>query len=270
VRLWQSMDLPLDFRDGRLDATQISLDLGDQRDRNTRVLHMFLWILCRVTNYLAVKARGPLSAHTQSPVSVSSDSSRARSQEWTGIKRDVDNLSASTLSLLVADVVYPRPAANSCATSNTFVEEAWFTSSVLAMAAIYFHTIMILLLRSMPNENLSTLSTRPNGPPDWMSICHSLQQDITDHARKLISIAVGVPQYSVKVHMLQPLYIAGQCLSDDCGRKRLVELLEEMEWETGIATGYRVQELVREWGTPFSQPRSQLDAELSDLSSSDE
>jgi hypothetical protein len=264
------MDLPLDFRDGRLDATRISLVLGDQRDRNTRVLHMLLWILCRVTNYLAVKARGPLSAHAQSPASVSSGASRARSQEWTEIKRDVDNLSESTHSLLVADVVYPYPIPSSCATSSMFVEEAWFISSVLAMAAVYFHTIMILLLRSMPNENLSAISTRPNGPPDWMSIFHSLQQDIAGHARKLISIAVGVPQYSVKVHMLQPLYIAGGCLSDDSDRKRLVELLEKMEWETGIATGYRVQELLREWGTPFSHPRSELDAELSDLSSSGE
>lgn len=67
--------------------------------------------------------------------------------------------------------------------------------------------------------------------------------------------------------MVQPLYIAGRCLCQERDQRIAVSLLRDIENDLGLASNYRVKALLDEWGVPQMLERSELDAELSDLSS---
>ncbi|KAK4973300.1 FACT complex subunit [Elasticomyces elasticus] len=77
------------------------------------------------------------------------------------------------------------------------------------------------------------------------------------HAREIVSIALGRSDAGVRVHAVQPLYAAGQVLGSagesskddmDAARRCVVDLLREIEADTGWACEYRVQQLLEEWG----------------------
>ncbi|KAK4975636.1 FACT complex subunit [Elasticomyces elasticus] len=76
------------------------------------------------------------------------------------------------------------------------------------------------------------------------------------HAREIVSIALGRSDAGVRVHAVQPLYAAGQVLGSagesskddvDAARRCVVDLLREIEADTGWACEYRVQQLLEEW-----------------------
>jgi len=48
--------------------------------------------------------------------------------------------------------------------------------------------------------------------------------------------------------MLQPLYVVGRRLTKEAEQKKLVEMLEGVENDLVIATGYRVKALIEEMG----------------------
>lgn len=56
------------------------------------------------------------------------------------------------------------------------------------------------------------------------------------------------PDSSVRIHSLQPLFVSGQCLTDAKERRLIVRLLRDVESDLGWATGYRVKQLLKEWG----------------------
>lgn len=56
------------------------------------------------------------------------------------------------------------------------------------------------------------------------------------------------PEASVRVHQTQPLFVAGQCLSQSHERHLILELLRGIETDLGWATEYRVQQLLKDWG----------------------
>jgi hypothetical protein len=256
--LWRSMGLVFSDTDGRLDPTRTMIDHGaDETSRDKSLLQMLLWILCRLADLLASKQR--VAPSTTSPASTATEHTWFSSVNWSEVNSDVDNLYDASRPLLHPDSVVESPdqTANSC----------WFLSSTLAMAAIYFHMAKILLLSSMPSEVFAAMSTSPSSAPDWISAYRKLHHRMTSHAKQILSIALGSPPAAVKSHMLQPLYVAGRCLTEIHDQDELLLFLGLMEKEMGMATGYRVQDLLREWGRPMPSQRSELDRELSDLSS---
>ena len=64
----------------------------------------------------------------------------------------------------------------------------------------------------------------------------------------LSGIALSRPEPSVRVRQAQPLFVAGQCLSQDHERHLILKLLCVIETDLGRATDNRVQHFLRDWG----------------------
>jgi hypothetical protein len=47
---------------------------------------------------------------------------------------------------------------------------------------------------------------------------------------------------------VQPLFVAGQCLTETRERRIILDLLRGIESDLGWATDYRVRQLLKEWG----------------------
>ena len=67
------------------------------------------------------------------------------------------------------------------------------------------------------------------------------------HSREIIGISLARPDEAARIHSTQPLFTAGQCLSDPRERQVVLNLLRDIETDIGWATEYRVRQLVQEW-----------------------
>ncbi|KAH0348184.1 hypothetical protein KCU83_g6330, partial [Aureobasidium melanogenum] len=273
-QLWQGFGLPFQ-EDGRLGSVQTILDPTlDPRMKEVIVLRMLTWLLCRTTNHIASRTRPNIAL--QSPVSSfdgpTNRPDRAPGKDWEAINHDLDLLhsAARSTALLDPDTSLPLTERDGEIISEIFVEEAWYISGTSAMAAMLLHAAKILLLSCMPSDILPGMSPVQGGAPDWISAYRALQKEMAAHAKAVFAIVIGTPQAVVKLHCLQPLYIAGRCLTHQRDQRKLIGLLVDLENKLGVASGYRVQDLLREWGNPFPQRQSDLERELSDISSAED
>lgn len=102
----------------------------------------------------------------------------------------------------------------------------------------------ILLLINKSHDSTSRRSTIANRLNSYRSI----ESEIRYHSREILGISLARPDSSVRIHSLQPLFVSGQCLTEARERRLIVRLLRDVERDLGWATGYRVKQLLREWG----------------------
>jgi len=114
----------------------------------------------------------------------------------------------------------------------------------------------ILLLVNQPQERFLATQSQKR---DMLGTYNSLQRNLSRHAMEILPIAYGMSSNIVQKYMLQPLYVAGRCLSSWNERKIVIERLRHIEGTLGLATEYRVKCLVEEWGVPYESlaPRDQ-------------
>lgn len=122
--------------------------------------------------------------------------------------------------------------------------EIWYSISMCASTMQSYHMAQILLLINKPHESASKGSTVANRLQSYRSI----EADIRYHSHEICGIALSRPEGSVRIHQLQPLFVAGQCLTQPRERRVILELLRSIEVDLGWATEYRVQQLLKDWG----------------------
>jgi hypothetical protein len=62
-----------------------------------------------------------------------------------------------------------------------------------------------------------------------------------------VGISLSRSDEAVRIHSVQPLFTAGQCLSDPRERQVVMDLLRGIESDIGWATQYRTQALAEQW-----------------------
>ncbi|KAG9239311.1 hypothetical protein BJ875DRAFT_221904 [Amylocarpus encephaloides] len=121
--------------------------------------------------------------------------------------------------------------------------ETWYSIPMCASTMQSYHMARILLLVNRPFESTvrrSTVSRR-------LFSYRSIENEVRDHSHKIVSIALGRPEGSVRIHQVQPLFVAGQCLTETRERRVVLHLLRGIESDLGWATEYRVHQLLKEW-----------------------
>lgn len=73
---------------------------------------------------------------------------------------------------------------------------------------------------------------------DLLRAFHDLQSNLRTHAGEGFAIALGNPMHSVKVRMLQPLFVAGRCLTERSDRIFLIHIIRSLEDDIGIMSEY--------------------------------
>jgi hypothetical protein len=108
----------------------------------------------------------------------------------------------------------------------------------------HYHMARILLLINKPHESTSRRATITNRLNSYRSI----ENEIRLHSREILGIGLARPEGSVRINSLQPLFVAGQCLTDPRERRTTIRLLRAIDADLGWATEYRVKQLLKEWG----------------------
>ncbi|TLS25671.1 hypothetical protein PpBr36_07270 [Pyricularia pennisetigena] len=97
-----------------------------------------------------------------------------------------------------------------------------------------YHTAALLLLQYRP--------PRARLPPNSRSLLW--------HARRIIGISLSNTHHGCWTNSLQPIWIAGRCLSSPEEHRVILDLLARIETESGWATRWRADDLREWWGGP--------------------
>ncbi|KAJ4365376.1 hypothetical protein N0V95_000523 [Ascochyta clinopodiicola] len=106
-----------------------------------------------------------------------------------------------------------------------------------------YHMARILLLMNKPPQRHALRATFTERLISYRRI----HEEVAHHSREICGISLSSPPDSVRIQSVQPLFVAGQCLSELRERSVVVDLLRGIEQDLGWATGYRVRKLAEEW-----------------------
>lgn len=121
--------------------------------------------------------------------------------------------------------------------------EVWYSIPMCASTMQTYHMSQILLFMNKPHESTqgrSTICARMNSYQSVLAACQK-------HSREIVGISLARSDEAVRIHSIQPLFTAGQCLSDARERQVVLQLLRDVETDIGWATDYRVRQLVEQW-----------------------
>lgn len=121
--------------------------------------------------------------------------------------------------------------------------EVWYSIPMCASTMQTYHMSQILLFMNKPHESTqgrSTVCARLNSYQSVLAACQR-------HSREIVGISLARSDEAVRIHSVQPLFTAGQCLSDARERQIVLHLLRDVETDIGWATDYRVRQLVEQW-----------------------
>lgn len=129
-----------------------------------------------------------------------------------------------------------------CEKDSTFTE-VWYSIPMCASTMQTYHMSQILLYMNKPHESTqggSSVCARINSYQSVLATCQK-------HSREIVGISLARSDEAVRIHSVQPLFTAGQCLSNVRERQVVLHLLRDVETDIGWATDYRVRQLIEQW-----------------------
>jgi hypothetical protein len=122
--------------------------------------------------------------------------------------------------------------------------EIWYSIPMCASTMQSYYMARVILLMNKPHESTARRSTLARRLHSYRAI----EIEVRHHSHEICGIALGRPEGSVRIHQVQPLFVAGQCLTEARERHIILDLLRGIESDLGWATDYRVKHLLKDWG----------------------
>ncbi|KAF5682061.1 hypothetical protein FCIRC_5223 [Fusarium circinatum] len=223
-------------------------DACSQALRPDIISNTLVWLLSKLANYVALSTDSRQQAN----------STRVLEATWLSLNEDFETWHQGLPSSFRPSyrVRYTsRHGAEGCQRCRHQPEslisyETWYSSSMCASSMQSYHMSQILLLIHKP-ESLAVLVSRPSAsgsPTDALAKFNLMNRVLQYHATEICAIALSRPKEAARIHMLQPVYLAGRCLHNKADRAIVLMLLESIETELGWSSQYRVKDLLKEWG----------------------
>ncbi|KAJ5595441.1 uncharacterized protein N7459_001649 [Penicillium hispanicum] len=225
--LWHKMGLPLD------DTGQLALEYIDEPYQETIFFRALIRLLCKL---------------------VCQDC--GASPHWAHLDMEFTQWYQALPTEFLAPITQTLPPSAKRNPQQLSTHETWFGSETCAIAMAFYHMARILLFVNQPRELF--LAVQATNPQDLLGTYNGLQRDLHHHAMEIIPIAHGMPNSAVQKYMIQPLYIAGRCLSSSNDRQIIIRLLRHIQDDLGLFTEYRIKDLFEEWGVPFESTQESI------------
>ncbi|KAL9610979.1 MAG: hypothetical protein Q9167_004356 [Letrouitia subvulpina] len=246
IRLWREAGLLLD--ENNLVIASNNIENGVQEDdlmREDMIANGLIWLSSKLVNFISAgESFNPTTADGQalrSPTPESAGigvSQQTLLERWTKLKTELDVWFNGA-----PETFMPTARITTSLYGEEFVE-IWHSLPMCAATVLQWHMAQILLLINKPHETTARRST----VTERLKSYRTIQAEMTFHSREICGICLARPEASVRIHSLQPLFVAGQCLTRPAERKVIHDLLRGIETDLGWSTEYRVQQLHKEWG----------------------
>jgi hypothetical protein len=225
-----------------------SEDAHSESLRPDIISNTLVWLLSKLANYVAITTDSK-----QQPTST-----RCLEAIWLSLKQEFETWHQGLPSSFrpsyrvrrTPHYNFERSQRCRHQTESLICYETWYSSSMCASSMQSYHMSQILLLIHKP-EGLVFPFSQPSasgGPLDALTRFNQMNRVLQYHAAEICAIALSRPEAAARIHMLQPVYLAGRCLHTKADRAIVLGLLESIEFELGWSSRYRVDDLLREWG----------------------
>lgn len=230
---------------------------GDDVMKEDTICNALIWILSKIVNFISSGDNLNSNHHRSVDSGPLGVSQQMLLERWYRLEAELDAWfnglpdtfkPCARIEPSQARHYYPAEEAKDLTT----LQEVWHSIPMCASTMQHYHMARILLLINKPHESTSRRSTITLRLQSYRSI----ETEISYHSREIVGIGLARPDGSVRIHSLQPLFVAGQCLTDPRERRVTIRLLRAIEADLGWATEYRVQQLLKEWGWDESFLRS--------------
>jgi hypothetical protein len=211
------------------------------------VPHTLIWIVLRIMNYIAVSgdfSLSPARAVISTPT-LGEPLTQSRDELWNELQQQLDTWYKTLPDYFqpYATIKHDASVLGSASEKQAPFAEPLYSSPMCAAAVQLYHFASIMLLLYKPaltNDGSRSASS-------IMKSYRELSKGAIYHSRKICGIALARPVGAVRVQMQEPLYVAGLCLETPGDREVVLELLRDIESDTGCPTKFRVHELMQEW-----------------------
>ncbi len=270
LELWRNVGLHIDENGLLVQQTPLNISSSlDNEDYDADVdgsvvieedvvSNGLVWLLSRIVNFItAGDGLSPgdfeLPAGSRNQTAVAQEDLLKR---WKRLELELqtwhEHLPPTFAPCLRANMPSTNSTPDSCS-------KVWYSIPMCAATVQCYHMARILLLMNKPQESTAIRST----VTARMRSYRLIQQEVLYHSREIYGISLCSLPDAVRLHSLQPLFVAGQCLSEQSERQIILDLLLNVERDLGWATDYRIQQLLREWEVERMQ-ESSAPSELAD------
>ena len=240
--MWRAAGLDLDESGCLISHTQLTRNSNDNHSREDMVANSLILLLSKLNNFISTGESlfpTPTGYNARTPeenlqsVEHLGVSQQSLLEKWDKIRQEIDVWFSNLPGTFTPCARIGHPV----------FSEIWFNIPMCASAMQNYHMAKIILLINKPHETTAGRSTVGNRLKSYQSIA----AEIKHHAREICGIALSRPEGSVRIFSIQPLFVAGECLTETRERKVVLELLQNIEQDLGWATQYRIQQLLKEW-----------------------
>lgn len=249
--MWRRMGVSL-CSQGCLTVGNHSFHPEHNIDRIDLISNTLVWLLCRIVNFVA--------SYVDDMESLEPSKSR---ETWNQLKSELEIWFAALprifqpCSRVELSQIRSSGERNGCCNraKSLIQHETWYSNGMCAstMQSYYMAQIILTLYKPRSHQTRSAVPNshtnipRPRKSVDALSELNRISAELQTHAIEICAIAISHPEEAARVHMLQPLYLAGRCLGDPSDRATVVNLIESIEDELGWHAKYRVEALLEEW-----------------------
>jgi hypothetical protein len=247
--LWRAAGLQIDEQGFVLPSNTEDFHYPDRRTvmREDMIANALIWLLSKIINFIA---SGDSIDHVfpQNPASsngIIGINHMVLLERWKELETELDIWYRGLPETFKPCGLLPPVLDGSLPIDSprTIFSEIWYSIPVCASAMQLYYMARIILLMNKPHESTarrSTLGTR-------LHSYRSIELEVRHHSYQICGIALGRPEGSVRIQQVQPLFVAGQCLTETRERDAVLSFLRGIETDLGWATDYRVKQLLREW-----------------------
>jgi len=218
------------------------LEGGDTMMREGLICNALVWLMAKLANFMAVG--GEIS--NKAGMVCGDVLQRTLLDHWVSLQKQFQ-VWHEGLPVAFRPSARAAPLHTSGQISNdgnvSMFTEVWYSIPMCASTMQTYHMSQILLFMNKPHESTlgcNTVVTR-------MNYYQFVQANCQNHSREIVGISLARPDKAVRIYSVQPLFTAGQCLSNDRERRVVLHLLRDIESDIGWATDYRVRQLVEQW-----------------------
>ncbi|TAQ88664.1 hypothetical protein B7494_g3036 [Chlorociboria aeruginascens] len=212
------------------------------------ISNALIWLMSKIINYLASgdSIDSVFPQDRASPVGVIGINQMILLERWSELEKELDIWYQGLPDTFVPCARLPPICDGSVHPDSprAVFSEIWYSIPMCASTMQSYHMARILLLINKPHESTARRST----VSDRLRSYRSIEMETRHHSHEICGIALARYEASVRIHQVQGLFVAGQCLTDTRERRIILDLLRGIETDLGWATDYRVQHLLREWG----------------------
>jgi hypothetical protein len=245
LTLWREAGLMIDERGYVMPSNTTSCGYPEDNDKIMRedlICNALVWLMAKLVNFMAAGDE----VSNEAGMSWAGVPQRTLLDYWFSLRKQFqvwhDGL---PVTFKPSAKVAPSQTSGSMFNNDnaSMFAEVWYSIPMCASTMQTYHMSQILLFMNKPHESTqgrSTVVARMNSYQSVLAICQK-------HSREIVGISLARSDEAVRIHSVQPLFTAGQCLSDARERQVVLHLLRDIESDIGWATDYRVRQLFEQW-----------------------